>query len=110
MMRMTGVPNVTLRKVLLAIPSFLLFACATTPGRGVEDVQLVTAGQKERQCKSLGTFSVVERSGPDKPGTVLTKARSEVVRRGGNGLYVISSSVDWEQGAAVSAEALQCQF
>jgi len=104
------VPNFTLRKVLLAIPSFLLFACATTPERGVEDVQMVTAGQKERQCKSLGTFSVEQRSGPDKPGSVLTKARSEVLRRGGNGLYVISSSVDWETGASVNAEALQCQF
>jgi hypothetical protein len=98
------------RTVALAIPFCLLFACASKSERSVEDVQMVTAGQKVRQCKSLGVFTENQRSGPDKPGSVLTKARSEVLRRGGNGLYVISSSVDWEQGAAVSAEALQCQF
>jgi len=94
----------------LAIPPFLLFACSTTVERSVDQVQMVTAGQKERQCKSLGIFSVDQRGGPDKPGSVLTKARNEVSRRGGNGIYVISNSVDWETGASVNAEALQCQF
>ena len=99
-----------MRTVVLAILSFLLFACATTLERGVEQVQMVAAGQKERQCKSLGTFTVEQRGGPDKPGGALTKARDEVLRRGGNGIFVISNNVDWEAGAAVNAEALQCQF
>ena len=71
---------------------------------------MVTAGQKERQCKSLGIFTVDQRGGPDKPGSALTKARNEALRRGGNGIHVLSSSVDWETGASVNAEALQCQF
>jgi len=71
---------------------------------------MVTAGQKERQCKSLGIFTVEQRGGPDKPGGALTKARNEALRRGGNGVYIISNSVDWEAGASVNAEALQCQF
>jgi hypothetical protein len=73
-------------------------------------VKIVTAEQKKTQCKSLGTFTVNQRGGPDKPGGALTKALNEVSRRSGNGMYVISSSVDWEEGAAVNAEALQCQF
>jgi hypothetical protein len=89
--------------------SFLLVACATSKP-SAERVQVVTAGQKERQCKSLGTFKVDQRGGPDKPGNALNKAVNEVSRRGGNGIYVISSSVDWEDGASVSAEALKCQF
>ena len=94
---------------LLPIPSFLLFACATTPAPSLERVQIVTAG-KSGQCKSLGTFTVIQRGGPDKPGAALTQALKEVSRRGGNGMLVISNSVDWEQGAAMTAEALQCQF
>jgi hypothetical protein len=100
----------TLRTVMLAMAAFVLFACASKPVRSVDEAQMVTAGQKEKQCKSLGTFTVEQKGGPDKPGTVLTKARSEVVRRGGNGIYVISSSVDWEQGVTMQAEALQCEF
>jgi hypothetical protein len=99
-----------MRIATLAIPSFLLFACATTTAPSVEWVQIVTAGQKERQCKSLGAFTVNQRGGPDKPGGALTKALNEVSHRGGNGMYVISNSVDWEEGAAVNAEALRCQF
>jgi hypothetical protein len=73
-------------------------------------VQIVTAEQKEGQCKSLGTFTVNQRGGPDKPSGALTKALNEVSHRGGNGMHVISNSVDWEDGAAVNAEALRCQF
>ncbi len=99
-----------MRTVVLAIPSFLLVACATTPERGVDQVQMVTAGQKKTQCKSLGIFTVEQRGGPDKPGGALTKAWNEALRRGGNGIYIISNSEDWEAGASVNAEALQCQF
>ena len=99
-----------MRATVLAVPSFFLFACAATIEPSVEQVQVVTAGQKERQCKSLGTFTVDQRGGPNKPGGALNKALGEVSRRGGNAIYVISNSVDWEQGAAVNAEALQCKF
>jgi hypothetical protein len=107
MMRLTVLISLT---AALAIPSILLFACSTTVERSADQVQMVTAGQKERQCKSLGTFTVDQRGGPDKPGAALTKARGEVARRGGNGIYVIANSVDWETGVVVNAEALQCQF
>ena len=95
---------------MLAMPSLLLLACATTTAPSVEWVQIVTAGQKERQCKSLGDFTINQRGGPDKSGAAVTKALREVSHRGGNGMYVISNSVDWEDGASVYAEALRCQF
>lgn len=100
----------SLRRGTLIAPSFLLFACATTTAPSVEWVQIVTAGQKERQCKSLGAFTISQRGGPDKPSVALAKALNEVSHRGGNGMYVISNSVDWEEGALVNAEALRCQF
>jgi hypothetical protein len=99
-----------MRLLTLATLSLLLFACATTTAPSPEWVRIVTAGQKERQCKSLGAFTVSQRGGPDKSGAALTQALQEVSRRGGNGMYVVSESLDWEQGAAMNAEALQCQF
>jgi len=93
----------------LAIPSLLLFACATGPAPPVERVHILTAVQKSGQCKSLGTFTVSQRGGPDKPTAVLTQALREVSRRGGNGMHVISNSEDWETGAVMNAEAFQCQ-
>ncbi len=38
----------------------------------------------------------------------MNKALNEVVARGGNGINVVSNSVDWAEGAAVTAEALRC--
>jgi hypothetical protein len=88
----------------------LLFGCAAAIEAGADRVQLVTPGQKERQCKSLGIFTVEHRVGPNKPGSAMNKALNETFRRGGNGIYVVSTSVDWAEGASVTAEALQCQF
>src|SRR6185369_109251 len=98
------------RMAALAIPCLLLLACASKPVPVPERVQMVSAAQKASQCKSLGTFSVSQKSGPDKPTAVLVKAMNEVTHRGGNGMYVVASSVDWEDGAAMDAEALQCLF
>lgn len=94
----------------LVVLSLLLFACAASPAPSVERVQIVTEGQKENSCKSIGTFTVNQRGGPDKPGAVLSQALKEVSHRGGNGMYVISNSLDTENGAALTAEALQCHF
>ena len=99
-----------MRLVALVLAAVLLGACASKPTPVPESVQLVTAAQKESQCKSLGIFNVKQRGGPDKPTAVLIKAMAEVTKRGGNGMYVVSSSVDWEDGAAMDAEALQCLF
>jgi hypothetical protein len=98
------------RTAALLVPVCLLLACATTLEPGAERVQVVTAGQKERQCKSLGVFTTEQRLGPNKPGNAMNKALNEVIHRGGNGIFVVSSAVDWAEGASTTAEALKCQF
>jgi hypothetical protein len=97
------------RALSLSMVMLVVAACASARRTGDENVQVVTLQQKER-CKSLGTFASEQRGGPDKPTAAMTKARNEVVRRGGNAIYVISSIVDWEAGATVNGEALQCAF
>ena len=48
--------------------------------------------------------------GPNKPSNAMNKAINEVARKGGNGIFVVSSNLDWAEGASVTAEALQCKF
>lgn len=96
------------RRAILAMAWLLLSACATTTP-STERVQIVTAEQKDTKCRSLGTFTVHQRGGPDKPSAVLREAMGEVSTRGGNAMFIISNTVDWENGAALTGEALQCQ-
>lgn len=84
--------------------------CATSLQAGAENVKVVTSNQKERQCETLGVISAEQRTGPNKPENAMNKALNEVSRRGGNGIYLLSSHVDWAEGASVSAEALRCKF
>lgn len=83
--------------------------CATSLDSGADKVGVVTAGQKER-CHSLGIVSTEQRVGSNKPSNAMNKALNEVARKGGNGIYVLSSNLDWAEGASVTAEALQCKF
>ncbi|QJR09260.1 hypothetical protein DSM104443_00297 [Usitatibacter rugosus] len=99
-----------MRIAILVFPSLVLLACSSTPTPIPERVQLVTAAQKDGHCKSLGAFTVVQRGGPDKQMAVLIKGMGEVTKRGGNGLYVVSTSIDVEDGATMNGEALQCLF
>jgi uncharacterized protein DUF4156 len=95
----------------LLIAACLLSACVTPLEPGAEQVRMVNSGQKERQCNSLGTFTSVQRSGHDKPGETMIKARNEAYKRGGNAILIISSTTDSAEGAVfTTAEALKCQF
>jgi len=94
----------------LAVLSIITAGCATQLDAGAEKVQVVTGGQKERLCQSLGIVSTEQRVGPNKPGNAMNKAINEVARRGGNGIFVLSNNLDWAEGASVTAEALQCKF
>ena len=97
-------------RILRFIPIAMLAGCATTLESGAEKVQVVTSGQKERLCQPLGIVSTEQRVGPNKPGNAMNKAINEVVRKGGNGIFIVSTSVDWAEGASVTAEALNCKF
>jgi Protein of unknown function (DUF4236) len=99
--------------VLVAIvAAFIINAigCATTVAPGAETVRVATAAQKEKLCESIKVISVEQRLGPNKPGNAMTKALNAVAAAGGNGIYIISTSTDWADGASVTAEALRCRW
>ena len=81
--------------------------CATALQPGADKVRIVTATQKENQCESIKVISVEQRLGPNKPGNAMSKALNEVAAVGGNGVYIVSTSTDWAEGASVTAEALK---
>jgi len=85
----------------------LVAGCAVALTEPAKEVRIVTAEQKAA-CRSLGVVSTEQRTGPNKPGNAMNKALNAAAERGGNGLYIVSSSVDWAEGASVVAEALRC--
>lgn len=95
---------------LVLISVLLLPSCATSLDMGAERVQIVTASQKERSCHSLGIVGTEQRLGPNKPSNAMKKAINQVAQMGGNGIFVVSNSLDWAEGASVTAEALKCSF
>lgn len=100
-----------IRKQILALASLsCLASCATLLEPGAEKVQVVTASQKERSCQFLGIISTEQRIGLNKPKNAMNKALNEVAQKGGNGIFIVSTNLDWAEGAAVTAEALQCKF
>lgn len=86
----------------------LTTGCATQLTTDAKRVRIVSAEQKSA-CQFLQIISAEVRLGPDKPGNVLRQALNQVAVLGGDGLYVISQTVDWAEGAAVTGEALQCK-
>lgn len=95
---------------LVFAQTFFILGCATSLEAGADKVQVITAGQKEQRCQSLGIVSTEHRIGPNKPSSAMNKALNEVARRGGNGIYILASNLDWAEGASVTAEALQCKL
>ena len=102
--------NYPAHKALAMLILFSFAGCATSLESGAENVYVVTAGQKERLCHSLGIVSTEQRVGPNKPSNAMNKAINEVAHKGGNGIFIVSSHLDWAEGASVTAEALQCKF
>jgi hypothetical protein len=99
--------------LLVAIAGSYVFAvsgCATALQPGAETVRVATAAQKERLCEAIKIISVEQRVGPNKPRNAMNKALNEVAAVGGNGIFVISTSTDWAEGASVTAEALKCRW
>ena len=89
--------NYRSRSLIAMLSVFWLAGCATPLESDAEKVQVVTAGQKERLCQSLGVVSTEQRVGPNKPRNAMNKAINEVARKGGNGIFVVSSNLDWAE-------------
>jgi hypothetical protein len=85
----------------------LATGCATELQPGADKVHLVTA-QEKSSCQSLGIVSTEAKLGPNKAGNAVAKAQNEVAKRGGNGLYIAGSGVDWAEGASLTGEAMRC--
>jgi hypothetical protein len=99
--------------LLIVFAAWLIFGasgCATTLQAGADQVRVATAAQKEQLCQPIKIISVEQRVGPNKPGNAMSKALNAVAAAGGNGIYVISTSTDWAEGASVTAEALRCKW
>lgn len=98
--------KIIIAPALLTI-AFSLSGCATPLNSAAEKVRLISAMQKE-QCQSLGLVSTDQQLGLNKASNSMNKAINEVARRGGNGIYIVSSGTSGFDGAAVTAEALRC--
>ena len=94
---------------LLLLSFFSLSACTTQLLSGAKSVQLLAQGESRASCKSLGIIVTQAKLGPQKQLNAMNMALNEVAKRGGNRISVVSSSVDWAEGASVTAEALKCE-
>jgi hypothetical protein len=87
---------------------FALTGCATALTDAGQQVKIVTANQKER-CETIKLVTFNQRLGPDKPGNAMKAVLNETAAVGGNGFYLVSTSMDWAEGASVVGEALRCR-
>jgi hypothetical protein len=96
--------------ILIALLSGLLVlqGCATSLDSGADKVRLITAEQKS-SCDSLGIVSADQQLGLNKLSNSMNSVLNEVARRGGNGVFIISSGSVGLEGASVTAEALRCK-
>jgi hypothetical protein len=81
---------------------------ATALSPTAADLRLVTEAQKNQGCTRVKLVTVNQRLGPDKPGNAMKKAMNEAASAGANAVYVVSTSMDWAEGASIVAEALHC--
>lgn len=88
----------------------LLFSagCATALDPAAERVRLVPAEQK-RDCESLGVVTADQQLGPYKSRNSMNQLLNEVVRRGGNAVYLVSQGQSGIDGVSVTGEALKCK-
>lgn len=87
----------------------LLSGCTTLLNDSAQDVQLLAQGESRASCRPLGIIVTQAKLGPQKQLSAMNMALNEVAKRGGNRISVVSSSVDWAEGASVTAEALKCE-
>lgn len=98
-----------MRSIFPILGMAVLAGCATTLTDEGQRVKIVTANQKER-CETIKMVTFNQRLGPDKPGNAMKAVLNETAAAGGNGLYVVSTSNDWAEGASVIGEALRCSL
>jgi len=88
--------------------ALLVVGCATELQPGADKVRPVNAEQKSN-CESLGIVVADQQLGPYKTQNSTNKAINEVVRRGGNAIYIMTNAPSGIDGVSVTAEALRCK-
>lgn len=97
-----------MKKIIVIGAVFFVSGCATELTQQATNVKTISIDNKAN-CKFLGLITSTKTIGPDKQNNAMKKAYNDVAERGGNALYVISSSIDWAEGAAVTGEAYSCK-
>jgi hypothetical protein len=100
-------PN--LRHLAAPFVVVLLAGCATELTDAGGHVQLLASADQAARCTQIKVISENQRTGPDKAGNAMRRALNEAAAAGSNAFYVVSSSVDWAEGASVVGNALHCQ-
>lgn len=98
-----------IKRILFLVLLASLAGCATNLTPSGEKVRVITESQRDN-CEFIKIVSYRAGLGPDKPGSALKGALNEVAKLGGNGLYIITNTVHWADGATVSGEALKCKI
>lgn len=96
-----------LKSSFLLILLVALNGCATHLTAAGEKVRIITESQRGK-CEFIKIVSYRAGLGPDKPGSALKGALNEAAEAGANGLYIVTNTVHWADGATVSGEALRC--
>jgi hypothetical protein len=91
-----------------AVAAIMLSACATTLTQSGSNVRLLASADQASRCEQLKVISINQRTGPDKAGNAARKALNEAAGAGANAFFIISSSMDWAEGASVVGNALRC--
>ncbi|WP_421883225.1 hypothetical protein [Methylibium sp.] len=97
-----------MKKLTAVMFALALSGCATQLTDAGSKVRVVTEQQRPG-CQFVKLVSAQADLGPDKPGSALKKAMNEVAAVGGNGLFLVTNTVHWFDGASVTGEALKCQ-
>lgn len=95
-------------KEWLLVAVISVSGCSVNLTKDGQKVRVVNESQRE-SCEFIALVSVNSDLGPDKPGSALKKALNETASQGGNGLFIITNTIHWFDGASVSGEALRCK-
>lgn len=96
---------------LLAVVFTAASGCATKPERP-ENVRFVDYHQKTTQCRKIKTITATQGASPhtDLLAEAMSSAHKQVAAAGGNGIYIVSRTVEPGVSALVKVEALRCRW
>jgi hypothetical protein len=87
----------------------LLAGCATELTEAGSHVQLLASADQAARCTQIKVITENVRTGPDKAGNATRRALNDAAAAGANAFYVVTSAMDWAEGASVVGNALRCQ-